>query len=90
MVVFKLHYGHSFFYCFHCMSFVKDIFREFGLAFCVSEVFFLCSLNLVLKFLLTVSVAAGACQFVIFKSILRDYVNHIVRRNLFGISLVIK
>ena len=51
---------------------------------------FLCSLNLVLKFLLTVSVAAGACQFVIFKSILRDYVNHIVRRNLFGISLVIK
>jgi hypothetical protein len=40
MVVFKVYYEHSFFYCFHSMSFVvKDMFREFGFAFCVSEVF---------------------------------------------------
>ena len=39
MVVFEVYYGHSFFYCFHFMSFVKDMFREFGFAFCISEVF---------------------------------------------------
>jgi len=32
MVVFKV-------YCFNFMSFVKDMFREFGFAFFVSEVF---------------------------------------------------
>ena len=39
MIVFEVYYGHSFFYCFHFMSFVKDMFREFGFAFCISEVF---------------------------------------------------
>ena len=39
MVVFKVYYGHTLFYCFHFMSFVKDMFREFGFAFCVSEDF---------------------------------------------------
>ena len=39
MVVFKVYYRHSFFYCFHFMSFLKDMFREFGFAFCVCEVF---------------------------------------------------
>ena len=39
MVVFKVYYGHSFFYCFHSLSFLKDMFREFGFAFCVSEIF---------------------------------------------------
>ena len=34
-----MYYGHSFFYCFHFMSFVKDMFRDFRFAFCVSEVF---------------------------------------------------
>ena len=28
MVVFKVYYGHSFFYCIHFMSFVKDTFSE--------------------------------------------------------------
>ena len=28
MVVFEVYYGHSFFYCFHVMSFVKDMFRR--------------------------------------------------------------
>ena len=36
--VFKVYYGHSFFYCFHFMSFLKDMFREFGFAICVSEI----------------------------------------------------
>ena len=39
MVVFEVYYEHSFFYCFHFMSFPKDMFREFGLALCVSEIF---------------------------------------------------
>ena len=32
MVIFKAYYKHSSFYCFHFMSFVKDMFREFGFA----------------------------------------------------------
>ena len=36
---FKMYYGHSFFYCFHFMSFLKDMFREFRFVFCVYEVF---------------------------------------------------
>ena len=38
MVVFKVYYGHSFRYCFHFMSFVKDMLREFGFVFCISKV----------------------------------------------------
>ena len=37
--VLKVCYGHGFFYCFHFMSSLKDKFREFGFAFCVSKVF---------------------------------------------------
>ena len=51
LVVFKVYYGHSFFYCFHFMSFVKDMFREIGFAFCIPEVFpmfFFISVNLYL------------------------------------------
>ena len=33
---FKVCYGHGFFYCFHFMSFLKDMFTEFGIAFCIS------------------------------------------------------
>ena len=39
MVIFKVYYGHGLFYCFHFMSFLKDMFREFGFTLCVSEVF---------------------------------------------------
>ena len=67
MVVFKVYYGHSFFYCFHFMSLFKDMFREFGFAFCVYEVFPMFFESCVevsvgssyIKF-----VAVGACQFI--------------------------
>jgi len=63
IVVFKVHYGLSFFYCFHFIFFVKDIFREFGFAFCVSEVFPMFFKSSVgssyIKF-----VAFGACEFI--------------------------
>ena len=59
--------GHSFFCCFLFMSFINDMFREYGFAFCVSEVLsmffkscigsFCCSSYI--KF-----VAIGACQFI--------------------------
>jgi hypothetical protein len=39
MAIFKVYYGHGFFYCFHSMSFFKDMFREFGFDFCVSVIF---------------------------------------------------
>ena len=39
----KVYYGHSFFCCFHFMSLVKDMFREFGFASCVSEDFYVFS-----------------------------------------------
>ena len=66
MVVFKVFYGHSFFY-FLFMSFVKDLFREFGFALCISEVF-----PMFFKSCVEVSVgssyikfvAVGACQFI--------------------------
>ena len=65
MVVLKVYYGHSFFYCFHFMSLVKDMFREFGFAFCISEVFPMffksCVEVSVGSFYITF-VAVGACQ----------------------------
>ena len=39
MVIFKVYYAHGFFYCFHFMTFLKDMFRESEFAFCVSEIF---------------------------------------------------
>ena len=42
MDVFEVYYGHSFFYCFHFMSFVKNL--DLPSAYLKS---FLCSLNLV-------------------------------------------
>ena len=39
MVILKVYYGHGFFYCFRFVPFLKDVFREFGFVFCVSEIF---------------------------------------------------
>ena len=36
---FRVNYEHSFFYCFHFMSFSKGMVREYGLTFRVSEIF---------------------------------------------------
>ena len=66
--IFMLYYGHGFFYCFHFISFLKDMFREFGFTFCVSEIFPMLS-----KFYVEVVVvrssyikfaAVGSCQFI--------------------------
>ena len=67
MVVFNMYYGHSFFYCFHFMSFVKDMFREFGFAFCVSEVFpmfFESCVEVSVGYSNIKCVAVGSCQFI--------------------------
>ena len=53
--------------CFHFMSILEDMFREFGFAFCVSEIF-----PMLFKSCVEVSVgsfyikfvAVGACQFI--------------------------
>ena len=34
---FKVYYGHGFFYCFHFMSFLEDMFGEFGFAFFLTD-----------------------------------------------------
>ena len=39
MVVLKVYYGHIFFYCFHFMSFLKEMLREFGFSFCIFAIF---------------------------------------------------
>jgi len=48
-----------FFYCFHFMSFVKDMFREFGIAFCISEI-----LLMFFKSCVEVSVGSSYIKFV--------------------------
>jgi hypothetical protein len=54
MFVFLVYYGHSFFYCFHFMFLVKDMFREFGFAYCVFEIF-----PMFFKFSIEVSVGSS-------------------------------
>ena len=63
MVVFKVYYGHSFFYCFNFMSFIKDMFRQFGFAFCISEVF-----PMFFKYCVEVSVGSSYIKFVAVKA----------------------
>ena len=54
------------FVCLHFRSFLKDMFREFGFAFCVSEVFpmFFKSCVEVSVYSYIKFVAVGACQFI--------------------------
>jgi hypothetical protein len=67
MVIFKVYYAHGFFYCFHFMTFLKDMFRESEFAFCVSEIFHMffksrVEVSVVSSYIKFVEV--GACQFI--------------------------
>ena len=67
MVIFKVYYVHDFFYCFHTMSFLKDMFREFGFAYCVSEIFpkfFKSCVEVSVGSSYIKFVAVDACQFI--------------------------
>jgi hypothetical protein len=66
MVIFEVYYGHSCFYCFYFMPFPKDMVREFGIAFGITEicpVFFKSYVKISVGSSYIKFVTVGACLF---------------------------